>query len=307
MCYFLRYWRCIYKVRPMKNITLVFLLLLLTKTPYAETAYKLSEALAAKQVTIVVTGAVNDPLMPARDNYNAPSLQMVLTNNTGGTLSVNLDDGYMLVPADSSLQTMMVTKQMAMQLQPKQNKKYLLYAMCTEAHDGGPKPEAKFVLGKRATGNMLGLAQLINSKDYQTDAAQNAVWCLTDNYGLETISSADTAMMCALRRFVAKAKGLKPEKVYEQEQTYTLPEPTYVTRKVYSGSLSYSFNNTQKVLVALFDEDNHMKRVYVNNEQQRPGQYTYNYQIGSDEMDDKKHYLRLFWDGKLQDEIAIIP
>lgn len=291
----------------MKKITPLFFLLLLFKTPYAETAYKLSEALAAKQVTISVTGAVNDPLMPARENYNTPSMQMVLTNNTAGALLLNLDYGYMLVPADSSLQTMMVTKQMALQLQPKQNKKYLLYAMCTEAHDGGPRPEAKFVLGKRSTGNMLGLAQLINNKDYQTDAAQNAVWCLTDNYGLETVSSTDTTMMYILRRFVAKAKGLKPEKVYEQEQAYSPPQPTYTMRKVFSGSLSYSFSNPQKVLVALFDEDNHMKVVYVNNEQQRPGEYTYKYQIGSDEMDDKKHYLRLFWDGKLQDEIAIIP
>lgn len=60
-------------------------------------------------------------------------------------------------------------------------------------------------------------------------------------------------------------------------------------------------------MIALFDEDNKMKRVYVNNETQREGTYTYNYQIGSDEMEQKKHYLRMFRDGKLEEEISILP
>jgi hypothetical protein len=60
-------------------------------------------------------------------------------------------------------------------------------------------------------------------------------------------------------------------------------------------------------LIALFDTANHMKRVYVNNELQREGQYAYTYQITSEETNNQKHYLRMFKNGKLEDEIAIVP
>ena len=100
------------------------------------------------------------------------------------------------------------------------------------------------------------------------------------------------------------------KKIYETPEatnSYVEPVRTFTTRTVYSGSLSYSFSRTSKIMIALFDEDNHMKKVYVNNETQREGEYTYNYQIGSDEMNDKKHYLRMFRDGRLAEEISIIP
>ena len=135
------------------------------------------------------------------------------------------------------------------------------------------------------------------------------MWCFTNDYDLSSISNEDTVMMYELRRFVAKAKGIDLAKIYLPETNGYVPEPvrTFSTRTIYSGSLSYSFGRTTKVMIALFDEDNHMKKVYVNNEMQREGEYTYNYQIGSDEMESKKHYLRMFRDGKLEEEISILP
>jgi len=148
--------------------------------------------------------------------------------------------------------------------------------------------------------------ELINRKKYQTAAAQTSVWCFTNDYEISTIFSEDTVMMYDLRTFVAKAKGLDLKKVYTASGN-PVYAPVRTTRTIYSGSLSYSFSKSAKGMVAFFDEDNHMKKVYVNNEVQPSGEYTYNYQIGSDEMDNKKHYLRMFRDGRLNEEISIIP
>lgn len=297
------------KNEAMKPILLLLLFVFFAFGAHTQTAYKLSEAVQKKLVHINMSGAKPDTAFhTASSSHHGPCMAMDLSNASNENLNLSLEYGYKLVPDDSSLQTMIVTQTLIVKLTPKQKKNYRIYAMCTEAHDGAPSGDAKFVLRNRATGNLLGLTELLNRKKYQTDAAQNAVWCFTNDYALSSIYSDDTVMMYDLRRFVAKAKGILNSQIYEaaSAESYSAPQRSITTRTVYSGSLSYSFSRTSKILVALFDEDNHMKKVYVN-ENQREGEYAYNYQIGSDEMDKKKHYLRMFRDGKLEEEISIIP
>ena len=278
-------------------------------TAHAEGYYKLSEALQKKLVSVKMHGAKADTSSVFTSSHVGPCMAMEIVSASADNLLISLDYGYKLEPEDTGVQTMMVTQTLMVKLAPKQKKNYRIYAMCTEAHDGGPTTEQEFNLGKRFSGNLLSLAEIINRKKYQSNAAQHAVWCLTDNYELSGIYDTDTTQMYELRRFVAKAKGLSLASIYENNSNYTPTEPARAvrTRVVYSGSLSYSVSRTAKVLIALFDEDNHMKKVYVNNESQREGQYTYNYELSSDDMDGKKHYLRMFRDGRIEEEIAILP
>jgi len=289
----------------MKAICFAVLIMLVLKLN-AEQTYKFSEALQKGLVSIKINGAKPDSLQETVSGHYGPCMQMEIVSLNSLAMSLNLDYGYSLVPHDSSLQTMIVTQSLIVKVLPKQKKLQKIYAMCTEASDAGPSFTKNFNLGFRSIGSLLDLTKLINQRKYQTDAAQNAVWCLTDNHDISSIYSSDTAMMYELRRFVATAKGVALSKIYEAGNSYTL-QATYVTRTVYSGSLSYSLSRPTKIMVALFDENNHMKTVYVNNETQKQGEYTYNYKIGSDEMNSQKHYLRLFRDAKLEEEISIIP
>jgi|ERR1043165_2399442 hypothetical protein len=293
----------------MKTIP-TLLLLLVCCIAHAEASYKLSEAIQKNLVKVNISGAKSDTTFKGEySSHYGPCMAMEISSASVENLNLSLEYGYRLVPDDSSLQTMMVTQTLIVKLPAKQKKNLRVYAMCTEASDGGPSPDKRFTMHNRASGNLLGLAELLNRKKYQGDCGQSAVWCLTNNHDLGTINSSDTVMMYDLRRFVAKAKGIKPEKIYAtEEELRKEPVRTFTTRTVYSGSLSYIFSRASKIMIALFDEDNHMKKVYVNNETQSGGgEHTYNYQIGSDEMDDKKHYLRMFRDGKLEQEISIIP
>ncbi len=272
----------------------------------AEVSYKLSEAIQKKLVSVKFTGAKDDTAHMMQSSHYGPCISMEIASASADNLQINLEYGFILMPEDSSTQAMMVTQSLVASLNPKQKKNYRLYAMCTEASDGSPGSDDNFKIGKRSTGNLLGLAELLNRKKYQNDAGQDAVWCLTDNHDVHSIYSTDTTMMYDLRRFIAKAKNLPLASIYEKEPQAAAPV-TYTTHYVYSGSLSYSLAGNHKVLIALFDEDNHMKKVYVNNENQRDGVYTYNYELSSEEMSNKKHYLRMFRDGKMEEEITILP
>ncbi|MBL0309709.1 MAG: hypothetical protein IPP77_08555 [Bacteroidetes bacterium] len=282
-------------------------LLLWSFSAHSENAYSLSNALQKKLVTVEIRGDSPDTSLRDYSSHYGPSMAMKISNKSGIALQINLDYGYKIVPADSSYQTMIVTQTATIHLPAGQKKNSQLYAMCTEANDHGPSPLAPFSMGPRATGSLLQLSELINRKNYQSDAAQQAVWCLTNDYDLHTIYSEDTLMMYHLRRFIAQAKKIPLSKIYESESSYA--EPTYTTRTIYSGSIGYSIASMRpvKVMIALFDEDNHMKTIYVNNELQREGIYNYDYRVSSEEMNHKKHYLRMFRDGKMEEEVAIIP
>lgn len=285
----------------------IVLFVLIGITANAETTYKLSDALQRKLVSVQLHGAAPDTVHQYTGGALAPCMAMEIVNNYSTDLTLNLDYGYKLEPVDSSYQTMMVTQTLIVRLPAKQNKSYRIYAMCTQASDKGPSQTQSFSVGKRSDGNLLGIAELINRKRYQNSAAQDALWCLTDNHDIQSIDSDDTTMMYELRRFVVKAKGLPLSDVYNAERVYTEPVRTYRIRITYSGELSYSLGKAAKILVALFDNDNHMKRVYVNNEWQSTGEYSYGYQISSADLEDKKYYLRMFRDGKMVQEIAINP
>lgn len=288
----------------------------LIPNPTLAAPYKLAEAQQKKLVQATFSGALTDTTYRGEyTSHYGPCMAMQLTNSTNAIIDLNLEYGYMLEPADTALQTMIVTQTVLVKLQPRQTKNYRVFAMCTQAHDKGPSPDKNFALRKRATGNLLALSELINGKQYQSDAAQNAVWCLTNNYELSSIHSEDTAMMYTLRRFVAKAKGIGTDKIYPaayqpHQNNEPLPETEKPARSFnieYSGSLNYSSSKTSKVTIALFDADNRLKKTYIDNETQSSGEHTFTYKISGDEMDNKPHYLRLIRDGRLEEEISIIP
>lgn len=276
---------------------------------HAELNYKLFEAIQKGLVNVKISGVKTDSI--ASSTHYGPCIRMELTSASASVMNIELDYGYKFEPTDSSVQSMMVTKSMMVKLEPRQKKNCRVYAMCTQAHHKGPSEKVMFRLGKRASGYLLSAAEFMNRKNYQNSAAQNAVWCITDNYDLFSVSDSDTSMMFDLRRLVAHVKGIPFSKIYERDMptTTALPEPVRTPRIVttYTGTLHYSLGRTAKVMVAMFDEANHMKTVYVNNETQREGDYTYNYKLSGEEVGNQKLFLRMFRDGRLEQEIKVVP
>lgn len=289
------------------KLIICFILTLSLALRAEEIRLTLTEALQRKLVTVKINGAESDGAGTLNSSHYGPCIRLAMTNQSSSELQLKLDYGFRLEPVDTTYQTMIVTRAFTARLAPGQQKDQRIYAMCGEAHDRSPSPSAWFAWGKRTTGHLLGLTEYIQRKDYQNSTAQQAVWCLTNNKDLHSIYSDDTTIMYDLRRWVARAKGLPIADVYASARTQ--PEPVRVSETIYSGQIGYSIIGMRpvKIMIALFDEDNRMKTVYVNNEPQREGIYYYPYKISSAELDNKKHFLRLFREGKLEEEIAIIP
>src|SRR6185436_16596957 len=108
---------------------------------------------------------------------------------------------------DSSTQRMMTTANITFTLSAGEKKTIPIYAMCTEATDGSPSLDDRFSYGIAATGPLKDLVTFIASKNYQNEAAQSAVWSITDDISPYSIYDNDTAIKNSLTRMVCKLKG----------------------------------------------------------------------------------------------------
>jgi len=188
-----------------------------------------------------------------RDPNHNPSfykqcVTLVATNTSSVPATILLPAGTFLQPTDESVQRFMITKSENIFVKPKSTVKQHIFAMCTEAHDGGPGPKTVFTLGTSAPPNWVKLAALIEEKNYQNTAAQHAVWALSDNYPQSNVYDEDKTATMELRNYIA---GVRHEAVlpYEAphgyssrwfksipvEYDYNLHVPHRVTLKVYTG------------------------------------------------------------------------
>ncbi|HYG16868.1 MAG TPA: hypothetical protein VEC12_14010, partial [Bacteroidia bacterium] len=136
--------------------------------------YTLSDALKKKLIKAEIQGA--DSAGPESGGHYGKCLQMKLTNLTAQKFNVKLEAGQQLEPGDTSIQTMMVTEGEMFSFNSGKTQKKYINAMCIQKSDGGPGRKAMFTTGLMSTGNLLGIAHLVEKHKYFDRAGQAAVW-----------------------------------------------------------------------------------------------------------------------------------
>ena len=167
-------------------------------------ALPLSEAIKQKKVSVTI-----GTYTPKEDSlfhpvYYMECMQFEVKNLTNTPLVLMESAGRFLQPADSSTQRMIMSADVSFALKPSEKKVIPLYAMCSEAGDGAPAADEKFSYGSFATGKLKELITFVASRNYQNQAAQQAVWAITDNHSPYSIQDNDTALTNVLRRLVCR-------------------------------------------------------------------------------------------------------
>lgn len=189
----------------MKFKTLLVILVLLAEQITAA-SITLKEALDKKMVSCTFQAARKDSTRWS-SSYYGKCMNVHLQNLTKAPVTVSLETGFFIQPEDSSFQRMIVTGNELITLAPATSKSRDFYAMCTQMSNSSPNDKMKYALASKAEGSLLGLVELINTKKYQSDAAQHAVWAITDGSGVGNIYSTNPAELKDLQEFVTKATG----------------------------------------------------------------------------------------------------
>lgn len=160
----------------------------------------INEAIDKGMLELKITGA-SDPRMfyeviDQEGVYYGKCMIVILKSKIDSTVVLKLDCGTLLVPADDSVQTMIVTHDAEFALYPNTTYATHFYAMCTQFHDGIPMVETPFRIGETANSNLVKLTKYIEKSLMQNMVGQHAVWAVTDQvtfkdlekYGADSIS-----------------------------------------------------------------------------------------------------------------------
>ena len=277
----------------------IYFMLLTAFTAKSGTAISISEALRQKLITIRILS-----LDRSHDSIFYPAfynqcLVFEIKNLKSTSLELREDEGRFLMPDDSTLQRMVITSAITLALSSYQKKSVPVFAMCSEAHDGAPGISTVFSYGKIAEGNLLALVKMLAKKNYQNDAAQDAVWCITDNYSPYTISSKDTALRNELCKFVCELKNI-PYEPGKEEVIIQRPHSAHV-----AGDFHYTIASTHTIDLRIYNQEGQLVKDLVHCEKQHEGTYTYRYEADIPVNDDRHPpaiIVRFYFDGKLVSE-----
>ncbi len=234
--------------------------------------------------------------------YTGQCIIMEITVIGKKEIEIVIDAGLKLIPEDSAVQSMIVTQDKILALAPKAVRKIKLYAMCTESSDMSPPDGSTFAMGPMADGNLMEVVKFISAKKYQADAAQQAIWCITDSASIGGIQDdANPALAKELRMFVAKLTGKIPpwyQIEYKQETgTVFTNEPAVI-----KADFQYTLKEEGTVTFAIYNEKGEMVQTLVENHKEKPGLGTMKIRFETREFKKGKYFVRVTNNGVLIEE-----
>lgn len=233
-------------------------------------AVSLADAVKNKWVTATIRGFDYRKDTVYRPSFYGACLLITCKNLRSVPIEINEVPGRFFIPEDSSVQRMVLTAAIAFTLGAQKESTFPIYAMCTEATDGAPGAESLFRTGSMAPPELLPLLNVIAAHNFQNDAAQQAIWCITDNYSPYQISSDDTLISNQLRHYVCGLTGVK----YEKDVAPPKASPLF---RIVDGSFTYTIQKSKQVDLIIYNEAGQEIKKLVTNESQPAGSYTYTY------------------------------
>lgn len=168
------------------------------------TEIAIKEAIELGILELQITGAY-DPRMfveivDQEGVHYGKCMAIVLKSKVDSMVFVRLDCGIKLIPDDTAVQTMIVTRKAVFPLYPNEMYATKFYAMCGQIHDASPIIESTFKVGEMGDSGLVKLANYLGEHFIQNMPGQHAVWAYTDQvdttelvkYGADSISLAVT-------------------------------------------------------------------------------------------------------------------
>jgi len=225
----------------------------------------LANALHDGRVRIAVTGL---------GGHSGSCIKLEAWNRSAEPLNVTIPSGWRFPSSDSTLQDMLVVGDQVLALAPGIRTSLACRAFCCEATRGSPNAGAAFEQGAMADERLVKLAQHLAASGYPDDAAQQAVWAVSDGSPISGIDAGEGAVTLGLRQFVAGLTG-RPVPWYttrfgeaRQDRAFN-PDPIHVT-----GSLEFQQRHAGVLSIVVKDAVGRTIRVIDEGRDLRQGRYT---------------------------------
>lgn len=287
-----------------KNIYSVSaLLILILLSAFTYVSQKKTEGKKSISIEKAIKEGVVSAEFKGSGIYSGESINLELKNLLPVDTLIKIEAGRRLTSDDSTLQDILIVKELDLFLAANEIKKLKLFGFCCQAHNGAPG-YTDFKVGYMADSAFIILAKYLSETNLPLTVMQNAIWVMSDNNPLNSIhndNEKDKDKMKGLFQLIAGLKGI--DYVFPW---YTLKYKTDTTR-VFSGKpnrmfaeFDYYLSNNSTVDLFIKDaNDQLIKKMFVNRPHHR-GEYSYRFTLDVADMPKGKYYLRLYADNQLK-------
>jgi hypothetical protein len=154
-------------------------------------------------------------------------MKMNIKNLINDSLIIIVEAGRRLNSIDEQNQDILITKEEIIVLMKHEDKWFQVKGYCCQANNHSPSQNAKYAINNLADSNLVTLARFLNTGNFETSVAQNAIWAISDKKPTAQITAKNDSLLLPLRKLVANLKG-------EPVPWYTVISKTFVYQ---SGSM----------------------------------------------------------------------
>jgi hypothetical protein len=201
-------------------------------------------------------------------------IEIELKNNTTDTLYIRIEPGRRLVSKDTTLQDILIVKGKELSLPPMAKTKFTIYGFCCEATMHSPYKDADFDIGYMAPESWINLVNLLNQYNFEPGTMQDAIWVLSNNHPLSSVSSNDENLNDVLRRNLAGLLGIE---IPWFSVSYLKDTALVFTNKYDRvwGQIDYYVQHNSMITINIRAQNGKIMATLLNSTIQGPGPHTY--------------------------------
>jgi hypothetical protein len=284
-------------MRSFHPVKLIVLALSIAASPvFAGNCLSIAEAAKKGLIKLVIK---------SKGGHTGSVIEMNVTNNTGTGLGLRLEAGRKLDSQKQDQQDILVTQAQEIFVSAKQQKNINVNGMCCQAHNASPAKGCMYGIGVMGDSNLVKIATFINKNElYNDHAAQQAVWVVSDNNSLGSITGSNADLVKQLRNYVSKVTGkvIPPYEVRYGNGTSgdLLGKPTRI-----DGIFSYNQPMNGHATFEIYNSAGKRVQIIIENECHERGDYKIYYTFRTRYLPEGVYYARLKLDGMLQKEEKI--
>jgi hypothetical protein len=239
-----------------------------------------------------------------KGGYQGECIELAIKSLSENDTIIRIEPGRHLVANDSTLQDILIIKEIQMFLAAGENKEVNIFGFCCQANDHGPGKDALFNVGYMADSTFIVLAEFLAKSNLPLGVMQSAVWVLSNNHILNSISNDnenDKAKMKELFQLLAKIKKIKYEYPWYSLKYKQDTSQLFSNRPVKMfGEFEYILSDPANVDLIINTAQNHLvKRMFVN-KPHHPDKYVHRFSMDVANWPKGKYYMILYVDNQLR-------
>ena len=279
-----------------KICILFFFVMIVTEKSFArKDTVSIEKAFTNKLIKLDIKG---------KGGYQGPCISMQMKSQITDSMIVYVEAGRRLDSKDSTQQDILVVKDLFVMLSSMQEKTVDVTGYCCQAHNGAPKEKSIFFVGMSAEKNLYELGRYLNKAKLNSSSIQNAVWCISDNNELSSVTDDGSEEVGKLRRFLSKLKGIEMpwyNIFYKKEKGVLFSgKPEKVT-----GNIDYYISDFSQVIVNIRDMKGSIVKSFPVGSQVARGNHTFNLNWDASQMPKGKYVIFVYENGRKLKELPI--